>query len=278
MDLQSVLAAYAVQVRQHPDPPPGGSVERDDHVVRVLPGDVDGWAGVVWSDLDERSADPVIAREVARFVAAATSSGRDVELEWKWYSGDQPVDLRERLTAAGFVAGEPETLLVAEIADLDRDARPPAGVELAPVTDSAGADDLVGVHDKVFGGDHAYVGRAVLAGLAQRPPTSAAVVARADGHPVAAARLELHHGSEFASIWGGGTLPPWRGRGIFRALVAHRAAVAAQHGFRYLQVDALPPSRSILGRLGFVELASTIPFTCLVGAAPASARASHRLG
>jgi len=41
--------------------------------------------------------------------------------------------------------------------------------------------------------------------------------------PIAGARVEFHHGSDFASLWGGGTLPAWRGRGVFRSPVAYRA-------------------------------------------------------
>jgi hypothetical protein len=54
--------------------------------------------------------------------------------------------------------------------------------------------------------------------------------------------------------------PSSRGRGVFRSLVAHRAALAAARGFRYLQVDASSDSRPILERLGFVQLATTTPF------------------
>ena len=78
--------------------------------------------------------------------------------------------------------------------------------------------------------------------------------------PVTAGRVEFHLGTDFASLWGGGTLPAWRHRGAFRSLVAHRAALASARGFRYLQVDASPESRSILHRLGFVKLATTTPF------------------
>lgn len=53
----------------------------------------------------------------------------------------------------------------------------------------------------------------------------------------------------------------FQGRGIYRALVAHRARIAAERGFRYLQVDALPTSRPILERLGFVQLSKTTPYT-----------------
>ncbi len=63
------------------------------------------------------------------------------------------------------------------------------------------------------------------------------------------------------------TVPAWRGRGIFRALVAYRAGLAAARGYRYLQVDALPASRPILQRLGFKPVASTTPY---VWAPPAS--------
>ncbi|OLE25362.1 MAG: GNAT family N-acetyltransferase [Actinobacteria bacterium 13_1_20CM_3_71_11] len=251
MDPQTVLAAYDAQVRQHPDE--NGRVERDGAVVRVLePGD--GWAGVTWSDLDEARADATIAAQIERFAAV----GRP--WEWKYYSYDRPADLPDRLRAAGFTPEEPEALLVAEIAELALDVPPPSGITLQPVVDQAGVDRLVAVHDQVFGGDHAAVGRAVLAGLARQPATVAAVVALAGDTPVSAGRVEFHRGTEFASIWGGGTLPEWRGRGVFRSLVAHRAALAAARGFRYLQVDASPDSRPILQRLGFVHLATTTPY------------------
>ncbi|MEO8330398.1 MAG: GNAT family N-acetyltransferase, partial [Candidatus Nanopelagicales bacterium] len=63
------------------------------------------------------------------------------------------------------------------------------------------------------------------------------------------------------SLWGGGTVKEWRGRGVFRSLVASRAALAADKGFRYLQVDASADSQPILERLGFMKLATTTPFT-----------------
>jgi GNAT superfamily N-acetyltransferase len=100
----------------------------------------------------------------------------------------------------------------------------------------------------------------LLAALERRSSTTVAVVGWAGQTPVTAGRVEFHPGTDFASLWGGGTLPAWRGRGAFRSLVAHRAALASARGFRYLQVDASPESRPILHRLGFVELATTTPF------------------
>ena len=77
---------------------------------------------------------------------------------------------------------------------------------------------------------------------------------------VCAAWVRFASGTGFATLWGGSTLPAWRGRGIYRALVAQRANLAAARGFRYLQVDASDASRPILERLGFVPVTTTTPF------------------
>ena len=59
---------------------------------------------------------------------------------------------------------------------------------------------------------------------------------------------------------------------IFRALVAHRARLAADHGYRYLQVDALPTSRPIPARLGFEPVARTTPYVWTPPNAPGGLR------
>ncbi len=250
-----VLDAFDEQIRRSAEPETlQWRVERDDLVVRLLGAD-GGWAAVTWSDLTAGNADAVISEQVARFA----SLGRP--WEWKHYSYDSPSDLPDRLIAAGLTPQPAESLLVAQVSDLGLDAGPPPGVRLSPIVDSEGVDALVSVHNQVFGGDCSPIGRALAAGLASQPSTAAGVVAVASGRtPVAAGRIEFHVGTEFASLWGGGTLPSWRGRGLFRALVASRASQAAKRGFRYLQVDASADSRPILLRLGFVELATTTPF------------------
>jgi GNAT superfamily N-acetyltransferase len=250
MEIAEVLAAFDGQMRRNPRLGPAARVERDPCVTRVA-GDGNGWYGVTWSNLTEANADAVIADQLHRF---------EQEWEWKYYSYDQPADLPSRLLAAGFIADPAETVLVAEIAAVDLGAAPPPGIDLVPVTGQAEADALVAVHDEVFGGNHQAIGDAVLRGLAEQPCQVAAVVAMAGQTPVSAGRVEFPEGSDFASIWGGGTLPAWRGRGVFRSLVAYRAAQAAERGYRYLQVDASSDSRPILRRLGFTELATTTPF------------------
>jgi len=70
-----------------------------------------------------------------------------------------------------------------------------------------------------------------------------------------------------AVLFGGVTLPAHRGRGLYRATVARRAELARERGYRWLYVDALPTSRPILERLGFVAITTTTPFVI-----PAAAR------
>jgi ribosomal protein S18 acetylase RimI-like enzyme len=247
----TVLRAFDEQVRRRPDPGPGGAVERDGRIVRVI---ARGWRGVVWSDLDRASADAVVAGEVERFAAEGGA------WEWKHYSHDRPDDLPHRLAAAGFVAGQTEALMVAEVAALDLDVAPPPGIELRTAGDDDGVDAVVRVHELVFGTPHDDLGATLRGALVRSPPSVLGVVAYAGADPVAAGRVELGAGTEFAGLWGGGTLPAFRRRGIFRALVAHRAGLAAARGRRYVQVDALPTSAPILRRIGFVELARTTPY------------------
>lgn len=247
-----MLAAYDRQLRRDATAEPPGRVDRDGRVVRSIDA-TGGWEGVIWSGLDAASADGQIARQQAFF------AGRGRPFEWKHHDYDQPADLPARLLAAGFVAEEAEELMVAEVATLV--APPPAdGFRVVEVDDAAGVDLVVAVHEQVFGVVRPELRAELLGQLAGSPPGGAALAAMAGGRPVSAARVTFAAGTDFASLWGGGTLPQWRGRGIYRALVAARGRLAAERGYRYLTVDALPPSRPILERLGFVRLATTTPY------------------
>jgi RimJ/RimL family protein N-acetyltransferase/ribosomal protein S18 acetylase RimI-like enzyme len=252
VDSAAVLAEFDRQMRRDPPPEPRSRIERTERLTRVV-ADGDGWTGVVWTDLAGIDADAVIEAQVRRFGPART-------WEWKHYSHDQPAGLAGRLRVAGFAAEPAETLLVAEIAGLDLETAPPAGVRLVPVTDADGAAAVVRVHDEVFGGEHATIGATIVAALGTRPRPLEAVVAVAGQTPVSAGRIDFPAGRDFASLWGGGTLSAWRGRGLFRSLVAYRARLARDRGYRYLQVDASEDSRPILERLGFTALARTTPF------------------
>jgi GNAT superfamily N-acetyltransferase len=138
----------------------------------------------------------------------------------------------------------------------------PEGVWLRTGTDETGIRLLARAQQQAFG-EPDRTGRLVdqlLAQWTEAPDTLSVVVAMAGDEPISGARMETLPGVSFAGLWGGGTVPAWRGRGIYRALVAHRAAQAVARGYRYLQVDARDTSRPILERLGFTALSVTTPF------------------
>ncbi|MEV6247977.1 GNAT family N-acetyltransferase [Streptomyces sp. NPDC051742] len=254
MENQHVRDLYDRQIRREARPDgPGCRVERVGDVVRQT-GPAHAWNGVLWSGLDASGADGAIAGQIAHYRAAGVS------FEWKLYAHDTPADLGDRLLAAGFTAEDPETLMAAEAASLSLDVPLPEGVELRAVTDEAGVRQVVEVHERAFGTDSGHIGRQLLDHLAADPGTVTAVIALAAGEPVSAARLELCPGTDFAGLWGGGTVESWRGRGLYRALVAHRTRIAAERGHRYVQVDAADTSRPILQRLGFRVLSTTTPY------------------
>ncbi|MFH8436381.1 GNAT family N-acetyltransferase [Streptomyces sp. NPDC018007] len=248
--------------RARPDGP-GVRVERAGPLVRQVGGPHD-WNGVVWSEpgLDAAGADAAIAAQIAYWEGLGHE-----RFEWKLYSHDGPADLGERLRGAGFAAEPPETLLVAPVGVLTAlpGAKPPEGVELRPVTDAAGVGLMALAHERAFGTDSGRLRHQVLTRLERAPDEVVALVALAGGEPVSSARMELYPGTGFCGLWGGGTVPGWRGRGLYRALVAHRARIAAERGYRFLQVDASALSAPILARLGFTALATTTPYVYRAG-------------
>jgi GNAT superfamily N-acetyltransferase len=85
-----------------------------------------------------------------------------------------------------------------------------------------------------------------------------------DDRPVCSAWIRFSEGGpsargQFASLWGGSTLPAQRKRGFYTALVATRAQEAIRRGCRFLTIDASPMSRPIVARHGFEQLTLTYP-------------------
>lgn len=260
MDHAAVLARYDRDLRRDARPDgPGARIERTAAVVRQI-APAHGWNGILWSGLDGTDgtdADAAIAEQIAYYGAL----GRP--FEWKLYGHDRPAGLGSRLLAAGFTPGPEETLMVAETAEvvaLTASAAPPEGVRVLRADDAAGVEFMAEVHEKVFGADGGGLRHRLLTRLAADPGSLVMVVALAGDEPVSAARLEPVPGTWFAGLWGGGTLEHWRGRGLYRTLLAHRARAAEARGHRFLQVDASPMSRRVLERLGFHALTTTTPY------------------
>ena len=254
MTLLGLREAYDTQVRHSAQAEGTGVVvESSSRIVRWVAADGGDWSGITWSHLDASNADDEVAAQVAFFLA------RGQCFEWKLYDYDRPSARAARLLAAGFAAEDEETLMIAEVSAVSTEVRLPDGVGLVAVTDEEGVNLLIDVHERVFGNDQSQLRRSLAAQLGPAA-TVAMVVAIAGDEPVCSGRVEFHPGRDFASLWGGGTLPVWRQKGIYRALVAYRAQLAAARGYRYLQVDASSQSKPILEHLGFVSIASTTPY------------------
>jgi GNAT superfamily N-acetyltransferase len=116
------------------------------------------------------------------------------------------------------------------------------------------------MESSVWGQDWSWLAGDLIGRVSTAPAEIAVMVAEAGGDVVSAAWLVFRAGTEFASLWGGSTLPAWRGRGIYRALVAARARLATARGVRLLQVDASDDSAPILRRLGFHAVTTTTPY------------------
>ncbi|MFF2925643.1 GNAT family N-acetyltransferase [Streptomyces celluloflavus] len=251
------LAAYDEQLRARTFSPELSGAERVGPVERIL---VPGEGGLILyrdlGGLDGPELDAFIAAQRDHFAAL----GRPVE--WKYYGYDLPVDLPDRLRAAGFTPGEQETVIIGEAAEIAAEPRLPEGVRLHEVTSRADFDRIGALSQEVWGGDQSWLAPAMEGWVSGGgDPCTVLVAESLAGEVVCAAWVRFHPGTEFASLWGGSTLPNWRGRGLYRALVAARANLAVERGFRYVQIDALDTSRPILARLGLLPVATTTPYT-----------------
>jgi GNAT superfamily N-acetyltransferase len=256
-DAAELLAAYSAQLRARiPDPlPTGERAERDGPVLRFIGHPAGGW--VLYRDLgglDGPELDELIARQVRAFAE------RGERFEWKLHGHDRPVDLPDRLRAAGLESEELETVVIAPVSAVAAPPSPPEGVSLREVTERRDFERISRMEQEVWGLEHSWLPEMLERERTADPEAISVVVAEAGEDVVCAAWVRFEQGTEFATLWGGATLPEWRGRGIYRASVAYRANLAAERGFRYLEVDASDDSRPILERLGFVPVTTTTPF------------------
>ncbi|HEY2374121.1 MAG TPA: GNAT family N-acetyltransferase [Gaiellaceae bacterium] len=257
MDDAALLTVYDAQLRAHISErlPEGVVVEHDGPVTRFLGFGGQGW--VEYHDLGDIGApelDALIARQIERFAEIPQ------RFEWKLHGHDGPAFLNDRLLAAGLRPEEQETVVIAAIADLDLTTQPPDGVRLREVYERADLDRIATMEAEVWDDKGATRAQDLERERAADPGQLRIVVAEAGDAGVSAGWIRFPSGTEFGTLWGGSTLAAWRGRGIYRSLVAHRARLAAENGRRYLEVDASDDSRPILERLGFRPITTTTPY------------------
>jgi GNAT superfamily N-acetyltransferase len=255
-DTGPLLDAYDAQLRGHVHDrlPESVQVERDGPLVRTTGFGNRGFVGYRdLAGLDGEELDALIARQVQIFAA------RGEPFEWKLHGHDRPPDLPDRLRAAGFVPEERETVVIGRVDAVAAEPSLPDGVVIREIRDRGDFARIAQLEESVWNEQVGWVDD--LAEEREADPGGLRVfVASAGELTVCAGWVRFPSGTEFATFWGGATLPAWRGRGIYRALVAHRANLAAERSRRYIEVDASDDSRPILERLGFVAVTTTTPY------------------
>jgi GNAT superfamily N-acetyltransferase len=252
-----LLGAYDEQMRgpSHVRRP-GITIEEDGPLFRVV-GQFRGFVtGPRDLGMDGAELDALIARQREFFAAGGEA------VEWKTRGHDLPADLTARLRVAGFVPEDQETVLIGSASDLAADPVLPADASLRQVTADADMRAIAAMESEVWGQDWGWLADDLINRIVSDPDDIAvfAVHDQTTGRVVSAAWLVFYPGTEFVGLWGGSTLAAWRGRGIYRALVAVRAQRAVERGVRYLEVDASDDSAPILRLLGFRAVTTTTPY------------------
>jgi hypothetical protein len=208
------------------------------------------------------AVDDLISETVAFFAGHP-----DVQrFEWKTRGHDWPADLDERLLSHGLEPEEVETVMVGEASLLAVDVTLPEGVTVRRVDQLPEREAIIteasAVAAEIFGDGPS--GAEMLDRLDRMNGLEQFWVAEAETvtgrRVVCSGRLARVAGTEFAGVWGGSTLPEWRGKGIYRALTAARARSALADGVRYINSDCTVMSRPILERSGLVAVTTTTPY------------------
>jgi len=257
IDSTHLLAAYDEQLRTDAETPSAVSVTRHGSLRLVT--FAGGRGFVTYRGLGRADAD-TIRRLVPEVLAHYRADPEISRVEWKTRGHDHAPGLHEALLENGFIADEPESIMIGEARLLAVEVPLPEGVTLRRVTEEADVRAMSAMQDEVFGDPVSdAMANAILRRLALDDGMEL-WVAEAEGRIVSAGRLEPVRGTNFAGIWGGATRAEWRGRGIYRALTAARALSAIAMGKTLINSDSTEYSRPILERAGLVKVSTTTPY------------------
>lgn len=254
-----LLAAYDEQLRTDAETPSAVSVTVLGPLRLVT--FTGGRGFVTYRDLGGADAD-AIAGLIEATLAHYQSDPEITSVEWKTRAHDDAPGLHQSLVGHGFVAEEPESIMIGEAHRLAVDVPLPDGVTLRQISEESDVRAMTSMSAEVFG-DSPAEEEAMADALLHRLSLDDDMelwAAEVDGLIVSAGRLEPVAGTDFAGIWGGSTRKDWRGLGIYRALTAARARSALRMGKTLIHSDSTEYSRPILERYGFLKVSATTPY------------------
>ncbi|HET7429554.1 MAG TPA: GNAT family N-acetyltransferase, partial [Gaiellales bacterium] len=161
---------------------------------------------------------------------------------WEVGSGSTPSGLVDRLRALGMTGHEPGSMLALACTAEPASATP--GIETERVETDAQFDEVRGVFAEADGWHPSD-------DWLRGPGFVTRYLARIDGRAVATADITWLEHDRAVFLGGAVTLPEFRGRGAYRALVHRRWEEAAARGRDVLVTQSEPMSQPILLRLGF---------------------------
>lgn len=244
METDKILQKFTRQMRiemTYPDM----EKEISPNIVRFLR-PAPGMSFVLYSSLDLVLADREIQSQIDYFTR------KKLPFSWKVYDYDRPHDLVKRLVDLGFTPDPPDDVMVLDMVDTPSTLLSLPGRDVRQI-EARHLGDVVQVLENVWGGNFNWVYQRLGAHLTV-PDYLSVFVAYIDGQPGCAGWIYYHPGSEFASLWGGSTVPTVRNKGLYSAILAARMQEARSRGIRYLVTDASPMSRPTLVRYGFFQL------------------------
>ena len=255
MDRKVLLALYDKEQRidiEYPDL----FKEVKDGVVRFTgPPERHSSSFVLYSRLTDENVDDVIRAQIAYY-------GRyGLSFEWKVYDHDMPPDLRARLAIQGFKPRERDAIMVLNVREASPVILQPVEADVRRLTEPEQVKLLIDLLEEVWQTDFSGLGTLLEEDLWKRPSFSSIYLAYVDDAPAGAGWVQFHENSQFASMWGGTTLPQFRDRGLYTAVMATRLQEAIRRGYSFLTIDASSMSRPIAEKYGFQLL--TYAHACL---------------
>ncbi|MFN8597771.1 MAG: GNAT family N-acetyltransferase [Anaerolineae bacterium] len=255
MDQHELLTLYDTHLRIELDQP---GVRREvsprppaaPRLVRCIK-PAPGMNYVAYSRLEEQEIDRVIDDQIAYFAPL------DQPFSWHVCDHDWPPTLKDRLLAHGFAPDDdPDAVMV-----LDAQSTPDASPALLGAVAAGQRADVraitpdrlevvAQIEAQIWGGNFDWLTRRLGEHLAV-PDYLNVYVAYVDDQPACASWVYFHPHSPFAGLFGGATLPAYRQRGLYTALLAVRVQAAMRRGYRFLITGASPMSQPILAHNGF---------------------------
>lgn len=247
MDKNALISLFHKELRQEAQVK-GYIREETEHVVRHI--SQFGEKGfIISSNVNESDVREIIKNELNYF------SNLEQDFEWKVYNYDKPASLKDILEQEGFTVDDPEALMVMKLDEQHPLLNYDQHFNLKEITDEQGIQDIIVLEDAIWNVPHAELGERLWRDKQNNPESLYLYGIYEDGQLVSVAWMYLEENSSFASLWGGSTLPLFRGKGYYTALLATRAKKAYENGHPFLTVDASSMSRPILEKSGFLCLA-----------------------